>query len=138
MSEANIELIRTLYERFNRGGLEAIVELADPDIEFVPPPIWPDSPTLHGTQAIIDMATTWIESFDDFRIDPERFIDAGADRVVVYVRDRGQIPGSDTEIDNAFIHVWTLRDGRIIRWRSFTEEEQALTAAGLRQQGDSI
>jgi hypothetical protein len=133
MSQENVEIIRALYERFNREGIDAVTELAEPNIEFVPPPIWPDSPTLYGTEAIVEMASNWIETFDGFRIDAERFIDPGGDGVAVFVRDRGRIHGTDTEINNAFIHVWTLRDGKIVRWQSFTDQVQALEAAGLEE-----
>src|SRR5215216_2464293 len=41
---------------------------------------------------------------------------SGGQRVLVYVRDRGRIKGSDTEINTRLIHVWTLTAGKIIRW----------------------
>ena len=131
MSEENVEVVRRTYEAFNRGGLDAVTDLAHPDIEFVPPPIWPDSPTLRGIDAIQEMARQWIETFDDFQIAPERFIEAGQDQVLVFVRDRGRVKGSGAEIDNRFIHVWTIREGKIAKWESFTDEAAALEAAGL-------
>lgn len=133
MPQQNVEIIRGLYERFNREGIDAVTQLAEPNIEFVPPHNWPDAPTLHGIDAIARMASDWIETFDEFRIDAECFIDPGEDRVVVFVRDRGRIHGTATEIDNAFIHIWTLRAGKIVRWQSFTDEAQAREAAALEE-----
>ena len=131
MSRENVEVVRRLYEAFNHGGLDAVTALTHPEIEFVPPPIWPDSPRLQGVESIQEMARQWIETFDDFRINAERFIDPGEDCVVAFVRDQGRVKGSGAEIDNRFIHVWTLRDGQIIRWESYTDEGEALEAAGL-------
>jgi ketosteroid isomerase-like protein len=122
--------MRRAYEAMNRGGLDAVVPFVDPDIEFVPPAELQAAPTLRGTEPIKELARQWVETFDDFRIEPERFIDAG-DQVVVFVRDSGRIKGSDAEIHNCFIHVWTLAAGKIIKWQTFTDQSQALEAAGL-------
>jgi uncharacterized protein len=130
MSQENVEVMRLAYEAMNRGGLEAVVEFAHPDIEFVPPADLAGTPTLRGTEPIKDFARGWVETFDDFRIEPQRFMDAG-DQVVVFVRDSGRIKGSNAGIHNRFIHVWTLTAGKIIKWQTFTDEAQALQAAGL-------
>jgi len=58
-------------------------------------------------------------------------IHADDERVVTAVRDGGRLAGSDGEVWNRFFHVWTFRDGRIIRRSSHTERRQALEAAGL-------
>ena len=129
MTQENVEIMRRVYEAMNRGGLDAVVPFADPEIESVPPAELP-APTVKGIEAIKNLARQWVETFDDFRIEPERFIDAG-DQVVVFVRDSGRIKGSDAEIHNRFIHVWTLVDGKIIKWQTFTDESQALDAAGI-------
>ena len=102
MSEENVEIVRRLYETMNATGLEATIPFLDPDFEFVPPADWPDSLTLQGIEPIQEMARQWVETFDDFKIDPERFVNIGGDRVLVYAPDRGRIKDSDVEIDNAF------------------------------------
>ena len=133
MSQENVEVMRRVYEAMNRGGLDAVVGFAHPDIEFVPPPEWHAAPTLRGIEPIKEISRQWVETFDNFRIDPERFIAAGEDQVVVFVRDSGQIKGSDAEIHNRFIHVWTLAAGQITKWQTFTDQSKALEAAGLRE-----
>src|SRR5688572_20221537 len=101
MSRENVEIIRRAYEAFNRGSLDAVTAMVDPEIEFVPP----DSPRLRGVESVLAMARQWIETFDDFRVDAERFVDPGGDCVVAFVRDRGRVKGTDVEIHNQFIHV---------------------------------
>jgi ketosteroid isomerase-like protein len=54
-------------------------------------------------------------------------------RVVTAVRDGGRLKGSDSEVWNRFFHVWTFRDGRIVRRSSHIDENQAFQAAGLRE-----
>src|SRR5688572_4539800 len=36
MASANVEIIRRGLDAYNRGDVEAVLETADPDIEFVP------------------------------------------------------------------------------------------------------
>ena len=131
MSPENVEFIRRLYEAVNTAGLGAAVDFAHPEIEVVPPPIWPEASGVKGLESVQEWARQWMETFDSFRAEPKRYLEAGGERVVVYVRDTGRIKGSGAEIDAQLVHVWTLRDGKIIRWEIFTDEAQALDAAGL-------
>lgn len=131
MSREKIEIVRRLYEAVNVAGLEAAAEFMHPEVEVVPPPNWPEASTTRGLEPVREMARQWVETFEGFKVEPERFVDPGGERVVVYVRDRGRIKGSDTEIDTRLIHVWTLTAGKIIRWQLFADEAQALEAAGL-------
>jgi ketosteroid isomerase-like protein len=131
VSEENVEVMRRAYEVMNRAGLDAaVVQFAHPEIEFVPPP---DLPTgaVRGIEAVAEFARQWVKTFDDFRIEPERFIDPGGEQVVVFVRDSGRVKGSGAEIHNRFVHVWTLGAGKVIKWQTFTDESRALEAAGL-------
>jgi uncharacterized protein len=132
MSQENVEVMRRAYEAMHRDGLAAVVQFAHTDIEFVPPPELPTGPA-RGIEAVEQFARQWVETFDDFRIEPERFIDPGGDQVVVYVRDSGRVKDSGAEIHNRFIHVWTLAAGKVIKWQTFTDESRALEAAGLRE-----
>jgi ketosteroid isomerase-like protein len=63
-------------------------------------------------------------------VEPERFIDGGGD-VVVIARITGKGKGSGLDIDWRQGYVWTVRDGKAVRFRWFTKPEQALEAAGL-------
>jgi ketosteroid isomerase-like protein len=131
MSRDNVEIVRRLYEAVNSFGIGAAVTFAHPDVEVVPPPNWPEASTLRGREQLQEVARQWMESFEAFEVEPERFVDPGGQRVLVYVRDKGRIRGSDTEIDSRLIHLWTLTAGRVIRWEVFADEAQALEAAGL-------
>jgi ketosteroid isomerase-like protein len=131
MSRANMEIVRRLYEAVNTSGIGAAAEYAHPNVEVVPPPHWPEGSTLRGREQLEEFAHQWTEAFEGFKVEPERFVDPGGQRVIVYVRDRGRIRGSDAEIDTRLIHVWTLVAGKIIRWQVFADEAQALEADDL-------
>jgi ketosteroid isomerase-like protein len=52
-------------------------------------------------------------------------------RVVNVVRDGGRMRGTDAEVWNHFFHVWTFRDGRIVRLSILADRNRALGAVGL-------
>ncbi len=68
------------------------------------------------------------ESFEDFRIEPEDFIDAG-DGVIVPVRISGKGRASGVEQEEHLMHLWVLRDGKVIRGEVFRTTDEALEAA---------
>jgi ketosteroid isomerase-like protein len=65
---------------------------------------------------------------------PEEFIDAGADKVLVFSREGGRGRGSGADVvTQPTAHLWTMRDGKAIRMQSYWERADALEAAGLSQ-----
>jgi ketosteroid isomerase-like protein len=65
-------------------------------------------------------------------MDDERLIDAG-DRVVVIATMRGQGSASGVEVENRHGSVWTIRDGKAVRFQWFNEPDEALEAVGLQE-----
>jgi ketosteroid isomerase-like protein len=69
------------------------------------------------------------EVWDEHRIEPQEFIDAG-DRVVVLQREyQRSKSGVETVIDTA--GILDLRDGRVVRMQGYMNPADALEAAGL-------
>ena len=85
---------------------------------------------LRGLSQIIQAFDTEVdEVWDEHRIEPQEFIDAG-DRVVVLQREyQRSKSGVELVIDTATI--FDLRDGRIVRMQGYMNPAEALEAAGL-------
>ena len=66
----------------------------------------------------------------DYSAEPQKFIDAG-DQVVVEVHERGKGKSSGAPFEQTHTQVWTLREGKLVRWRLFADRAEALEAAGL-------
>ena len=71
------------------------------------------------------------ESFNDYSVEIQEFIDAGETTVVVPVRISARGKGSGVNIRTRVAHLWTLRDGKLIRGEVFESMEEALEAAGV-------
>jgi ketosteroid isomerase-like protein len=131
MGERDEEIVarlRRFYGAFNRGDVEAAMELAHPAIEFVRP-----MGSLHGADAL----RAWMrpDAFEEQRIEPSKFTVNG-NRVLVRNHVRAQGAGSGIEVDVKGWSVWTLNeDGLATRSEFFLDHQRAkaLEAAGLRE-----
>jgi ketosteroid isomerase-like protein len=131
MPNDNIEIVRRGYEAMNESGIEAALELFDPDVELdFSPEVSPEPQTLRGHDAIRRWFEALAEVMEEVRIEPDEFINAG-DRVVVPVRLIGTGRGSGIEAVQRVTQVWTIRDGRAVRMDAYAEKASALAAVGL-------
>jgi ketosteroid isomerase-like protein len=65
--------------------------------------------------------------YPDFRFEPERYIDVGHDVLVVGVARGTSASGLTAQWKQA--HIWTIRDGRAVRFRWFSDPDEALRDA---------
>jgi ketosteroid isomerase-like protein len=130
MSEQNVEIVRSTYESFDRGDIDAVLSNADPAL--VTYRADPEAATWHGPDGFLQAMADWTEGFDQFRARAEEFIDAG-DRVIVRVHQwaLGQSNGAPVEADFWFVH--SLTGGKVTRLDIFASKGPALEAAGLSQ-----
>jgi hypothetical protein len=84
-----------------------------------------------GPQEIIRFWEGLDETFDEVRLLPQEYVDAG-DRVAVRLRHFARGKGSGVELDNELYHqVSTFRAGKMIRIEYVTSWAEALRAAGI-------
>jgi ketosteroid isomerase-like protein len=132
MSEKNVEVVRRVYEGVN-ARLEAPREQFDPDYEFDNTELWPDIAGVLGFDRAQEAMREYWETFEAYHVEIEEVIYADEGRVVNVVRDGGRMRGTDAEVWNRFFHVWTFRDGKIVRLSIHTDRNRALDVAGLRE-----
>jgi ketosteroid isomerase-like protein len=132
MSEENVEVVRQIYEAMERDGRDGVTRFVSPDIE------------LHGTkgglseghvargiQAVGETFDAWdVEAWEESRLTPKEFIDAG-DQVVVLQHELRRGRGSGLEVESETAVLFELRDGRVIRMQGFMNPDEALAAVGL-------
>ena len=130
MSEEH-QVIRRIYEAFNRRDLEAIVRELDEDahVDFTKS-VGPERGVYPGAEGIQRLLDLYWEAFEDIFIDVEDFVD-GTDEVVALVVARGRGRGSGVSVEARGPHLWSFRDGKPIRFTLYQEKAEALEAAGL-------
>jgi ketosteroid isomerase-like protein len=129
MSEANVELVRAIYDRFRAGDMDGALALHAPEIEVHDRPEIPDPQVYRGHEGVLTSLGVSQAAFEGLDLVPEEFLDAG-DRVVVVFRFQGTGRESGVPIDEQLAHVWTIRDGKAIRMEVHAGRDEALRAAG--------
>jgi ketosteroid isomerase-like protein len=141
MSHESVEIVRRAIEVFISAGYDPraistdeFAEVFDPDIEFDVSHTNPETHVYRGRDGITEILEQWIQTWDDYEQEPLDLIDAGADRVVTVIRERGKLKGSDAWVEQTVGTVWTVRHRRIVKYEEHPGRAQALEAAGLSEQ----
>lgn len=136
MPHENVEVVRRVYAQWEDDPfkLDGIVfsELLDLDVEWDASRRTFDPGVYHGHDGVQEFVAALQEVWKSGRIEPLEFIPAG-EEVVVPVR-LALVSRTDHQVVTAnAAHVWTLRDGKVIRHRVFQTKAEALEAAALRE-----
>jgi ketosteroid isomerase-like protein len=135
MSQENVEIVRKAYEAWEpawgsgTNDLGALLALMDDDLVCRTHAPAPDPGTWHGIQGFLDMSAEWANTFDEFGLRAEEFIDAG-DRVVVRVVIEGRGSGSGAPVTGTGWFVYGVRGGKLVTIDMYVTREQALEAVG--------
>jgi ketosteroid isomerase-like protein len=139
MSQENVEMVRGLYalgDLFNPDpdGIDrAFRDYLDEQFETRLPPDYPEGePVFRGREGIAQLSAMLQEVWGEWRVEPQRFLDAG-DRVVVFARLVGKGGESGVPFELETTHVWTIHAGRAASMHAYRERLEALKAAGLRE-----
>jgi ketosteroid isomerase-like protein len=130
MFTRNVERLRAFYEAFNTSKLINPEWLAA-DVEFKQPDeLGGGQGVYHGRDGFARGVQELLDVFEDFRADPEDFLEAGA-YIVVYVRLSGRARASGVPFDDPYAHVVRFRGEQIDLWHAYSDRRDALKAVGL-------
>ena len=133
MAEEIVELVRSGYEDANRGDYEGLLSRWDSEVviyDATRPNLGDPRGEWHGHEGFRKMAEDWVEGIEGTRFELEEVIDAG-ERVFVQVRGFGRGHASGIELEDRRYHVFTVRDGSVIRFEVHSDRAEARAAAGL-------
>jgi hypothetical protein len=65
---------------------------------------WPDEPEYRGPEGYMEFLARWTEPYDEWDFDVEDLVDAGDDRVVAVIHQRGRLRGADSWVRVALRH----------------------------------
>jgi hypothetical protein len=127
MTQPNVELVRDIYAAFGRGDGPAVLARMDPGIVWNEAENFPysDRNPYLGPAAVAEgiffrLATEW----DNFQAIPAQYLDAG-ETVVVTGRYRATYKATNSLLDSQFVHIWLLRDGKVVSFQQYTDTAQA-------------
>jgi ketosteroid isomerase-like protein len=126
MSQANVEVIRRLFDAYRRGDYAEAAECLAAHIVYE---VGQELPA-RGREEVRAMWERWDSTWDQLETVPEEFIDAG-EQVLVTVHYSARGRGSGIEYDERLFEVYTFSDGQCVRKQEFRQRSEALGAAGL-------
>jgi ketosteroid isomerase-like protein len=132
MSQENVELVRRGYEHFAAGDMDRLSDLFAPDAELADAGgLGVDDTAVGirlGFEGFVRASEEVQEAFDDYRVEPEEFIDAG-NAVVVLAHISGRGRASGMTLDTRLAHLWVFRGDKVVRGEVYRTAEEALEAA---------
>ena len=124
MSEQNVEALRAVYLRWERGDFTAGVSLFDENIAFAIDPEIPETGVYEGIEGVRGYMSGFLEPWEKLTIAAKSFEPAG-DKVLVSVRQVRTGKGSGVPVELEYFHLWTFRDGKVVSFETIMREERA-------------
>lgn len=134
MMSESLEIVRGIYCRTLRLDpdlLAGLAEFATSDTEFDFTDAYPDGPVVRGVDGVRRIAANW--PWEVLHFDPERFLDVDGERVLVFIRATATGAGSGVPVERRTAHECTFSEGRLVRFKVYSDREEALEAAGVRE-----
>lgn len=116
-----IALVRKSIEAFDRGGISAAAEYFDDDIELQSSGLITSAATYRGKSEVIDYVKRVEGALDDIRWKALELIEC-PEAIVACIR----VTGHGGKLDLIIASGYWIRDGKIVRIRSWHSREAAL------------
>lgn len=128
----NAELVLRLYEAWNgKDPVQDVLPLLHPEFEWVNPRYAIEPGTRRGHEGWRDVNAKTAEAFESYAHEPGEVLESG-DKILCFATFRARGRGSGVVCEQPEPHVWTMRDGKVVRLQWFHDEAEALRAVGLR------
>jgi ketosteroid isomerase-like protein len=123
-SETDLEKVKAIYEEWARGDYSGHADVFHPEMKAethgMGEPI--RSETYDG---FIATMREWLSTWErPFRIEAEELIQKG-DRILALIHWRGRGKGSGVEVDDRGAHLWTFREGQVVRYDTYRDRDEA-------------
>jgi uncharacterized protein (TIGR02246 family) len=126
VSDEGLSVTRRWFETWNRGDLDAFIELYAPDAELTPPASWVEAGTIKGRPAIRRFFEGLREAWAGEDVAVVREVSRSGEEVVAQMdwQVRGRSSGIDTHLE--ITNINTIEGGRIVRQRHYLDHAEAL------------
>jgi ketosteroid isomerase-like protein len=132
VTEANVDVVRRLFDRFGEAGITGVLEtMADDIVIEIPPELSAEPDDYHGHDGARRYFDGFVGMIDDVRYEAIELIPVG-DRVISHIRlsGRGASSGLDVDLEAFVLHEF--EGGLIARMRPYADLESARAAAAAR------
>jgi ketosteroid isomerase-like protein len=130
MPMTNVEVVRGMLEAFIRRDSALALAAFDPNVEWDGTNL-PDGKVAHGLQAIVQHDERWSGMWETLETTLEDVIDAGEDRVIAFIRERGRSKAG-LDVNERHSELYLVKQGKIVYRKGFSDADEAFVEAGVR------
>jgi len=123
------ESVRGLAEAINRRDAEAAVEVCHPEVEFLSVLAVSGRP-FFGHDGIREYFADISSAWEEWRVEIHDVAAAPDGRVAIVMTMHMRGKGSGAPLSQRTGHVWTLKDGKLLRNQPFRDPDEALREVG--------
>lgn len=130
MSNENVKFIQNVYAAFGRGDLQAVTDACAPDVTWGlvgRPEDIPFAGIRKGKDGVMSFFKDLKQTQELRKFEPQRFLGA-EDLVFVLGHTEWTMTNNGVAGENDFVHIFTLKDGRISKYRG-NQDTARLAAA---------
>jgi uncharacterized protein len=122
---ARTQVVEQAYDAFGRGDIPAVLGLLDDGVEWSAPGALPQGGTYKGREEVGSFFEKVGSAFERLTVEPEAMGEIGDELVVSVVRlDGTRRDGRPAGWGG--VHAFSVRDGRITRFREYTDLDATL------------
>jgi hypothetical protein len=138
MREKEIDLARRGIQAYNDTGPSGFLDLLvredaiDPDFLFHVQDDLPNGGDWPGIEGFNEMTRSWLEAWEEFKVEPHEFIEVGEDSLLLSITQRAVARGSGIEVAGEFFYLLIFREGKVEQMRLYSDRERAERAAATR------
>ena len=112
----NLDLVRGVYANFATGNIPAVLGLLASEARWTEAAGFPYAGTYVGADAVLQGVFMPIgQDWDGFAVTPSEYVTEG-DTVVAIGEYSGRNKATGRSFVAPFVHVWKLRDGKVVRF----------------------
>lgn len=137
MASANLELVRSIIEDWQRGDYST-AEWAHPDIEFMRPD-GPEPGVWTGLGGLAAGTRYRLDAWEGFRVEADEYRELDGERVLVLIRPHGRGRSSGLEIaqvQTSGAILFHVLEGKVSRLVTYVNSDRAFADLGLAPESD--
>ena len=120
----NAQVVTQAYEAFSRGDIPALLEMMGDDVSWEVTEILPQGGSFAGRDGVGEFFAGVAREWPELEVEIEDMVASG-DHVVGVGRAKGQL-ADGRESGYGFTHVFTLADGKVVRFREYVAVDETL------------
>ena len=128
----NLRIVQEGYAAFGRGDVAAALSSYADDIDWAmpgSPEVVPYAGRRRGREQVAQFYATFPQTEEVEHLELQDFIARG-DQVLVFGRYKGRVKSTGRSYTKDFIHVVTLRGGKVVKFREYVASDDMYAAFG--------